>query len=161
MVAGSAALSTGFWGLVVGPAAAGALAVADDFRGVRIQSVAPADRAAGPPAGVKDRAPHSPRRWIEGIVQLDVADVDAIGLRPIQRALVLTARSTAVDGSWSLVGDRVLFPDDEEAVGGAIRGRFGFDLSLFFDSDEVFSCHVLVSAGPFLSNVIELRPSWA
>jgi hypothetical protein len=132
--------------VVFGREAPGPPNVGIDFRGIRIQRRQPVPGAP------------TPSRWIDGVIQLDRADADAMELRPVQRDLVITASAGYHYASWNLGGDRILFPDDEEDLGGVVRGRFGFDLSRFFDDDESCRCSVLASAGPFLSEVIVVEP---
>jgi hypothetical protein len=132
--------------VVFGREAPGPAGVGVDFRGIRIEQ---RRLVSGAP---------TPSRWIDGVVQMGRAEADALELRPIQRNLVITAITGYLFASWNPSAGRVLFADDEEDLGGVVRGRFGFKLSAFFDDGDSSPCSVIASAGPFLSEVLALQP---
>jgi hypothetical protein len=59
-----------------------------------------------------------------------------------------------------VAGERVLLADDEErAAGQGVRGAFSFDISKAVQTYKDQGVYVLVSVGPFLSNVLFLPQS--
>jgi hypothetical protein len=129
--------------------AARAPAVTASFRGVSITSRLPRWPGAGVPV------------WIDGVVQLDAKDADALGVTPIQRALVATVSSGFVYRSWNPAGEQALFADDQERVGTTVRAAFSFELSKAFGPSRDEGVYVLVSVGPFISNVVFIPSSLA
>ena len=134
-------------GEVVFGKAARAPAVTAAFRGLHI-----APRIQRWP---KDGAPV----WIDGVAQLAVQDAAAMGVTPIQRALVVTVASGLVYRSWNPAGEKATFIDDQERDGAIVRAGFGFELSKAFGPSDEEGVYVIVSMGPFISNVVFLPSS--
>jgi hypothetical protein len=130
--------------VMFGRAAARAPEVGAAFRGIELR--------ARPVDGRDGTASH----WIDGVIQVGRADASALALTPIQRQLVLTVSAGYRFGSWNMAEGRVLFRDDQAEVGGVVRGPFAFDLARYFEVTGQAPCHVLVSAGPFLSEPLLL-----
>jgi hypothetical protein len=118
-------------------------AVAADFRGIKI-------------AARVQRWPQSGPVWVDGVVQLADKDAAALGVTPIQRAVVMTASSGMLFWSWSVAGERSLFPDDQERLPGAVRGTFSMEVSQACGASKDEGVYLLVSVGPFVSNVVFL-----
>jgi hypothetical protein len=59
--------------------------------------------------------------------------------------------------AFNLLGDQLAFTDDEEHRGGVVRGYFNADLLPHFGLEPFERCFVLVSLGPHLSNVVEVK----
>jgi hypothetical protein len=127
--------------------AARAPAVTASFRGVSITSRLPRWPGAGVPV------------WIDGVVQLDAKDAEALGVTPIQRALVITASCDFMYRSWNPAGEQALFADDQERVGTTVRAAFSFELSKALGPHGDEGVYVLVSVGPFISNVVFIPSS--
>jgi hypothetical protein len=94
--------------------------------------------------------------WIDGVAQVASQDAAALGVTPIQRALVVTASSGLGYRSWNLAGEKALFVDDQERDGQVVRAAFGFELSKAFGPSRGEGVFVMVSMGPFISNVLFL-----
>lgn len=88
-----------------------------------------------------------------GAYQVSAADAEALGARPLQRALVVTASSGMWFEAWNLVGEAITFPDDEQRAGDMVRGYFNVDLLRRVDVRPYGTGYVLVSLGPMLSNI--------
>ena len=128
---------------------AAALPIDSKFRGVRI--TARVQRWPSP----HDSTPV----WIDGVVQLDGKDAAALGVTPIQRAVVVTASSGFIYRSWNVAGERPLFPDDQERHNDIVRGTFSVELSAAFGTSRDRDAYVLVSVGPNVSNVLHIPRS--
>jgi len=121
-------------------------AVAADFRGVHIQP-----RVQGWP---RDGG----AVWIDGVAQLGIEDAAALGVTPVQKALVVTVSSGLAYRSWNPAGEQALFVDDQERQGAAIRGTFSVELSKAFSRSHGEGVYVMFSVGKFLSNIVFLPP---
>jgi hypothetical protein len=124
--------------------AARKIAVPADFRGVKVESRVARWPAPGGPV------------WIDGVIQLAAADAGALGVTPIQRALVVTASSGFVYRSWNPAGEQSLFADDQESVGGVVRAFFSVDVSKAIGPGRDQGVYVLVTVGRFVANVVYL-----
>ena len=122
-------------------------AVATDFRGVRIQArVSRWPQEGGGPV------------WIDGVAQLGTEEAAALGVTPIQKALVVTVSSGLVYRSWNPAGEQALFTDDQERQGQVVRGAFGFDVAKVIGPSRREGVYVIVSIGGTLSNVLFIPP---
>lgn len=90
---------------------------------------------------------------LHGLYRVSVDDARAIGVIPLQKALVVTATAGLFHKAWTLVGQTVTFDDDEQSGGGVVRGYFNADLLPFFNVASYGTGYVLVSLGTTLSNV--------
>jgi hypothetical protein len=120
------------------------LTVDGHFRGIALR--ARADRWPASDSGV----------WVDGVIQLDQDKARSLSQPPVQRALVLTQSSGFSYGSFNIAGGRILFPDDEIVDDGVVRGFFSVDIG--GQGVPSRDAYVLVSAGPYVSNVLRIPP---
>ena len=91
---------------------------------------------------------------LHGVYRVSIDDARAIGVIPLQKALVVTATSGLFHATWKLVGQTITFEDDEQSSGGVVRGYFNADLLPRFNVASYGTGYVLVSLGPLVSNVV-------
>lgn len=90
---------------------------------------------------------------LHGLYRVSIDAARVVGAIPLQKALVVTATSGLFHRSWRLAGETITFEDDEEGGGGVVSGCFNADLLPFFNVASYATGYVVVSLGPFVSNV--------
>jgi hypothetical protein len=91
---------------------------------------------------------------VHGAYRVSVDDARAVGVTPLQRALVAVVASGRVHAALRLIGDAVVFPDDEHVGGGVVSGCFSADLLGRVALPPYARGNVVVALGPLLSNVV-------
>lgn len=98
-------------------------------------------------------------RWsLHGAYRLSEAQAGAIEAAQMQRALCVTITSGFRFDAFNLVGEQLTYRDDEAREGGWVEGHFNTDLLGRFELELGDRCFVLVSLGPYLSNVVAVQP---
>lgn len=114
------------------------------FRGIRLAVTGPTDTA------------DASQLVIRGVFQIDSDEAEAIGARPLQRALALVLAQGLLAEAWNLVGEAALFEDDEEIVDGVHRGYFNANLARYWQGLRRGTLHITVSLGRHLSNTVAM-----
>lgn len=98
--------------------------------------------------------------WLHGAYQMDGDDARHLNVKPLLKALVITAVSEPLSMTKNLVGEVVLFEDDETVVNGVHTGYFNYDLADWLNPYEQRTYFVTVSLGRFISNTVcvEVQP---
>ena len=94
--------------------------------------------------------------WLHGTYQLQAQDTALIKARPLMRALVITWAADGITDTKNLVGDVVLFDDDEMVVNGVHRGYFNYDLTDWLFMYKKESYYITASLGKFISNSLKV-----
>lgn len=95
--------------------------------------------------------------WLHGAYQLTEDTATAIPATPLLGALVITWMSNGLSESKNLVGDVVLFQDDETLIDGKRIGYFNYDLTDWLNMYEASDYYITVSLGNYLSNTVSVR----
>jgi len=94
---------------------------------------------------------------LHGAYRIDVDTAREIRAVPLQRALVVVVTAGLWYAAWNLAREALLFEDDEETRAGMVRGYFNVDLRARGEVPRAGVLYVLVSMGPVVSNVVEIR----
>lgn len=97
------------------------------------------------------------RLWLHGACQIQGDDARRLNIQPLLRALVITAVSDYINVTKNLVGETVLFDDDETVVNGVHIGYFNYDLTDWLNMYERRTYLVTVSLGRFISNTVQVE----
>ncbi|MCC6557365.1 MAG: hypothetical protein IT372_30815 [Polyangiaceae bacterium] len=110
-------------------------------------------------AGVRIAAAPRPLRTsplvIHGAYRIPWADADPIA-PPRHRALVLVVTSGSHCFAATPFRERILFEDDEQETPGGPLGYFTMDVLALQGREPSGDYHVLVSLGPYTSNVVRV-----
>lgn len=105
-----------------------------------------------------DNSEHSAEFWLHGTYQIDEAYAKALNLKPLHKALVITWTSNGLHQTKNIVGNKVLFSDDEEIKQKKHIGYFNYYLNDWIDFGEVEkSIYFTVSLGKYISNTIQVE----
>jgi uncharacterized membrane protein len=94
---------------------------------------------------------------MHGTYQIEGDDTRHLNVQPLLKALVITAVSDNINMTKNLVGDVVLFEDDETLVNGVHIGYFNYDLTDWLNMYERRTYLVTVSLGRFISNSVPVE----
>jgi hypothetical protein len=100
--------------------------------------------AAGAPPGL----------WLHGAYRLPREDAERLGVRPLQKALIVTYVAGENNHSRNLVGETVLFDDDETVTRGVHTGYFNVDLRLWLPQYARRRYWITASLGRQISNTV-------
>jgi hypothetical protein len=95
--------------------------------------------------------------WLHGTYQIDEAYGRQLNVQPLQKVLVITWASDGTSATKNLVGDVVLFGDDEEMCNNMCVGHFNYDLADWLNMYERRKYFITVSLGRFISNTLEVE----
>jgi hypothetical protein len=95
--------------------------------------------------------------WLHGAYRIPQAEAARIATPPLQKALVITCVSGGHNDTRNLVGDAVLFEDDETVINGVHAGYFNYDLTDWLNMYERRKYLITVSLGHFISNTLEVE----
>ncbi len=96
------------------------------------------------------------RLWLHGAYQIDEAYGRPLNVQPLLKALVITWVSDGITETKNLVGNTVLFSDDEEIRDTMRIGYFNYDLTDWLNMYERREYFVTVSLGHFISNTLHV-----
>lgn len=98
--------------------------------------------------------------WLHGLYRIPKEEAARIATPPLQKALVITAVSGAINLTKNLVGQVIVFEDDETVVDGVHTGYFNYDLTDWLNMYQRRTYSVTVSLGRFISNTVcvEVQP---
>lgn len=94
------------------------------------------------------------RLWLHGAYQIHGDDARLLSVRPLLKALVITAASEPLSMTKNVVGQVVVFEDDETVANGMHTGYFNYDLTDWLNMYERRTYSVTVSLGRFISNTV-------
>lgn len=97
------------------------------------------------------------RLWLHGAYQIDTTYASKLNVRPLHKALVITQVSDRSNTTKNLVGDIVLFSDDEIDQEGMRAGYFNYDLTDWLYMYERRRYYITVSLGKFISNTLDIE----
>ena len=97
------------------------------------------------------------RLWLHGAYQIEGDDARRFNVQPLLKALVITAVTDNTNVTKNLVGEVVLFEDDETVVNGVHTGYFNYDLTDWLNMYERRKYYITVSLGHFISNTLEVE----
>lgn len=92
--------------------------------------------------------------WLHGRYQIKSSDADEISTKFLHKALVITSVCDGVSDTKNLVGDVMLFEDDESVIDDIHTGYFNYDLTDWLFMYEENSFYITVSLGKFISNTV-------
>ncbi|MBI3560167.1 MAG: hypothetical protein HY080_00405 [Gammaproteobacteria bacterium] len=98
----------------------------------------------------------SPQRWLQGTYQIPHTDALLIDTRPLQKALIITAIAGEQHLTRNLVGDMVLFEDDEIRIDAMYKGYFSFDLADWPRMATKREYFITISLGRYVSNTLHV-----
>lgn len=93
--------------------------------------------------------------WLHGAYQIPRDEAARVVAPPLQKALIITAVSEYINVTKNLVGEVVLFKDDETIANGVHTGYFNYDLTDWLNLYERRTYLVTVSLGRFISNTVQ------
>ena len=97
------------------------------------------------------------RLWLHGSYQIDSSQAKQLNRQPLHQALVITWVSDGVNDTKNLVGDVILFSDDEQMRNNLHIGYFNYDLTDWLNMYERRKYFITVSLGYFISNTLEVE----
>lgn len=95
--------------------------------------------------------------WLHGQYRIPHEDAVQIAATPLQRALVITGVSGGINVTKNLVGDVVLFEDDETVTNNLHTGYFNYDLTDWLNMYDRRKYFITVSLGHFISNTLQVE----
>lgn len=95
--------------------------------------------------------------WLHGAYQIQGEDASYLNVQPLLKAMVITAVSDYINVTKNLVGEVVLFEDDETVANGVHTGYFNYDLTDWLNLYERRTYLVTVSLGRFISNTVQVE----
>lgn len=106
--------------------------------------------------GTKPPQPGDTEFWLHGAYQIPHDDAIQINTSPLQKALIITCIFDTRNLTRNLVGDVVLFKDDETLINQIHKGYFNYNLLDWVDVDQLRECFVTVSLGKYISNTLRI-----
>ncbi|MDH5571726.1 MAG: hypothetical protein OEY89_08175 [Gammaproteobacteria bacterium] len=97
------------------------------------------------------------RLWLHGTYQILDDYAQQLAVVPLHKALVITWVSDGSSNTKNLVGDAVLFRDDEELTNARRIGFFNYDLTNWLNMYERRLYYITVSLGCCISNTIQVE----
>lgn len=95
--------------------------------------------------------------WLHGTYQIPHTEALRISSGPLHKALVITWMSDDTNDTKNLVGDVVVFEDDEIIENDNHKGYFNYDLTDWLNLYNPYhSYYITVSLGKFISNTLEV-----
>lgn len=93
--------------------------------------------------------------WLHGVFQ--IKDDDLNHLEKLHKALVITWTSSGVSRTKNLIGNTILFSDDEKIYNNFRVGYFSYDLSDWLNFHDLQQYYITVSLHKYISNTIYLE----
>lgn len=94
---------------------------------------------------------------LQGCYQIDEDYAKTLNVQSLHKALVITSVHNDVSQTKNLVGDVVLFSDDEELHNNMRVGYFNYELTDWLYIDNKNKQYITVSLGHYISNTIEVE----
>lgn len=95
--------------------------------------------------------------WLHGAYQIPRDEASRVIASLLQKTLIITAVSGGVNVTKNLVGEKILFEDDETVANGIHTGYFNYDLTDWLNLFERRTYLVTVSLGRFISNTVQVE----
>lgn len=96
------------------------------------------------------------RLWLHGAYQIDEMYARKLNVQSLLRGLIITWASEGTSVTKNLVGDVILFNDDESIRDQMFVGCFNYDLTDWLYMYERREYYVTVSLGHLISNTLHI-----
>lgn len=97
------------------------------------------------------------RLWLHGSYQIDHSQAEQLNRQPLHQALIITWVSDGISVTKNLVGDVILFSDDEDIDNDMHIGYFNYDLTDWLHMYQRRRYFITVSLGRFISNTLQVE----
>lgn len=94
--------------------------------------------------------------WLHGTYQIPHNDAVLIKAQPLQKALIITVISGEQNFTQNLVGNTVLFDDDEIFINAMHKGYFNVNLTEWLKASEKREYFIMISLGSHVSNSLQV-----